>query len=143
MELPEDLKLLIQDSVEVVEITLYRMKGINHTPLKTLDKITDIIAKSFLENENAILYFYCDDLAELPSVKKNIRPQEYRSRLFSSLFERYIRKNNLSDIINYPITIFDVEGVPMRIHLFARECHSKYVEIISNDLIDNYSKPSE
>lgn len=143
LELPHDLKSLLDGSVEIVEVTLYRMKGMHYTSLKTLTKITSVIANAFLENPNAILYFYCDDLTMLPSVKDAMTPQEYRSRLFSALFDRYVTKHNISDIFNFPIKINDVEGTPMYIHLFARDCHRRYVEIIGKDLIDNYSKPTD
>lgn len=139
--LPKDLQKLIPPQLEVIDINLIRLKGRNATSLHTLSEITEIIAQVFIENENTILYFYCDDMTEIPHTQKHILPQEYRSQLFSLLFERYIKRHGITHVHNHPVRINDVDGLPMIIHLFARDAHKQYVDIIKYDLITNWSKP--
>ncbi len=139
--LPEELRRLLPSELEVIDVTLSRRAGQGFATVYTLGEISRIIADVFMDNKDAILYFFCDDMTPIPHTNKEILPQEYRSRLFSLLFERYIRENNIEDVGNYPVRINDVDGHPMIIHLFARDSHRQYVDIIKKDLMTNYSKP--
>ena len=82
---------VILDSIErqgviVVEIGLERSRGLNFTNHRVLAQIEKCIAEVILGNPNVILFFFCDFISLLPTMKKNMSVQEYRSRLFSKMF---------------------------------------------------------
>ncbi len=87
----------------------------------------------FEENENLILYFYCDDIHDIKRRNLSLSPQEYRSRLFSKMIDRYLISNNITDIINTPIKIESGDGI--FIHLISCASHSKYVELIRSEIL--------
>ena len=62
---------------------------------------------------------------------KDLSPQEYRSRLFSKLFEGYKKSHQVVGISDYPI-IIEGEGYKKFIHLIARASHKKHVLNMSN-----------
>lgn len=129
------------DEVEIVEIDLERISGDNPTTAQTLALISEGIARYFSMNEKAVLYYYCDDLAEVPKSdrKQEIWPQEYRSQLFSLMFQRYLLKHNIIDVIDVTLMI-EQDVRPIFMHLIARKKHSHYLEIIKSYIIDNYGK---
>ena len=75
--------------------------------------IFGFIAGFLLDNENAILYFYCDDINEINRRNHDITPQKYRSRLFSRMSDRDIY-----------------------IHIISRESHLDYANIIRTTIED-------
>lgn len=82
-------EISLQDDVKVYNITLVLSEPIDevNNPA-TLFKIGHILLE-FLNEHNCILYFYCspnDDT--LTNKKREISPQEYRSRIFTTIFDR-------------------------------------------------------
>lgn len=96
---------LKEEGIEIVEVLLERVKGVDSTNISVLSEMTNIIHRLFGDNENVILYFFCDDLNEIPCTNKSVEPQEYRSRLFSAMFERFTMKHQMSDVHNVAICI--------------------------------------
>ena len=92
--LPDFLAEALQD-VEILDVTLERIEGNNITSLSVLLNITKFIADILRDNENSILYFYCDDIHDIPRRQKHIKPQHFRSILFSKMFERYVTANHI------------------------------------------------
>lgn len=84
--------------------------GDNPTTIQTLSLISEGIGRTFLMNPKAVLYYYCDDLAEVPkSYRKDYMwPQEYRSHLFSIMFQRFMIKHNALDIIDVTLMIEEI-----------------------------------
>lgn len=140
MTLPVELKRKLTPDIELCDIILLREKGTYYTPIKVLYKIAEKIANFFISNPNVMLFFMCDDMTPIPYTKKQILPQEYRDRLFKSMFHVYKRRKRIKNIKDYPICINDAYGNPMYMHIYAKEENEKDVMIIFNDLIDNYSK---
>ena len=91
---------LFNNEIEIVEIDLERLSGNNATSLNTLKLIADGIGNCFRQNDKAILYYYCDDLMDVPkSQRKNdMWPQEYRSQLFGLMFKRFVSQHETEDI---------------------------------------------
>lgn len=89
----EIFNCLKEEGIEIVEVLLERVKRVDSTNIAVLSEMTNIIHRLFEDNENVILYFFCDDMNEIPSTSKSIEPQEYRSRLFSAMFERFAMKH--------------------------------------------------
>lgn len=128
-------------NLEIVEIDLERLSGDNPTTIRTLSLISERIGRTFLMNPKAVLYYYCDDLAEVPKSnrKDNMWSQEYRSHLFSIMFQRFLIKHNALDIIDITLMI-EEDCRPLYMHLIARKEHQKYVEIIKAYIMNNYGK---
>ena len=136
------LDRLESQGVFVVEIGLERTKGLNSTNHRVLAQIEQCIADVMLRNPNVMLTFFCDFISMLPSMKKDISVQEYRSRLFSRMFERYVTQHQIVDVFNR-VTI--VEGVAENyyFHIIARKHHLVFADMISEGIQKDFGKPTE
>lgn len=138
--LSEKINTLLKNAnVEIIEILLQRMKGEENVGIDVLSKIADVIGDFFLENENGILFYYCDDLLTIPTSRHDCLPQEYRNNLFSLLFQRFCQKRNINHIHDMKICI-DAVGNPLYMHFIARDKHLYLLEEISEDMVKSYSK---
>ena len=120
------------------------MHGDESTAQEVLHEITNRIADLFAENPNLILYYSCDDMNPIPfrntrGANKSLSVQEYRSKLFSHLFELYIHSHQVSGISNTPIIIHG-EGYIQFMHLIARNSHQNIVDLIKNDVVEGWRK---
>ena len=129
------------NGVEVVDIELERSKGTNVTSLKVLSLIEDTIADFLLNHENVLFCFFCDFIHLVPT-KKNIPVQEYRSRLFTAMFNRYVKLHRLNGFCNHVVKI---EGVaePFYFHVIYRKEHEALAKMISDGNQKDFSKPEE
>jgi hypothetical protein len=137
-ECSNDLHLTDSD-VEIYQIVLCRESGNNVIGLDVLMKITDSIAKVFLRNPNLILYYVCDDMNEIPNGNHDIPPQEYRSRLFSCMFARYIKLNGINVISDTPIEFPDAVGNNQYVHVISHNKYLSSVEEIVRFVIEGYA----
>ena len=106
--------------------------------------ITGKIADLFAENENLILYYSCDDMNPIPSrntkgANKDLSVQEYRSNLFTHMFNSYMLSHQVSGISNTPI-IIKGEGYTQYMHLIARDKHRSIVDLVKEDIIEGWGK---
>lgn len=130
---------LNKESIEIVEVLLDRVKGSDSTSIAILTEMTNIIHRLFVANENAILYFFCDDLNEIPNTDKDIAPQEYRSRLFTAMFDRFVTRHGIEGINNVSVCI-DAIGRTEYLHFIVRNHHLKYVDFIRENIEQIYTK---
>lgn len=129
-------------NLEIVEVFLDRISGKNITDASMLARISEIIANMFVENDNIVFYFFCDDLNIIPNMRKsrrNIPVQEYRSRLFHNMFTQYCNHHNIK---NYRDNIihFMAFDRPYFLHLISQSIHDDRIEIIKDFIKDNYMK---
>ena len=104
--IPYEVQELLGDDIEIVDVTLERVKGINPTDIGILLKISNIIGEILNDNGNLILYFYCDDMHNISRREnREVSPQKFRSDLFSRMFDKYILSNGITNMINTPIEI--------------------------------------
>lgn len=129
--------------IEIVEIDLERVSGEHPATMKVLAKIADGIANFFNQDERAVLYYYCDDVLEIPSGNSRhagIWPQEYLSQLFGRMFQRHISLHPpKEEIVDVEIQIMQGNR-PIIMHLIARAKHMTYVERIKDYVVKNYGK---
>ena len=62
---------------------------------------------------------------------------EYRSRLFTHIFDSYMISHQVSGVINTPIQLDNYEdgvGYSLFFHFIAREIHSDIVEMLKEDI---------
>lgn len=135
----EVFEYLNKEGVEIVEVLLDRVKGSQTTSIAVLSEMSDIIYRLFEANENIIIYFFCDDLNEIPNTNKNVSPQAYRSRLFSAMFDRFIHKQHIGNIDNVSICI-EALGRTEYLHFIVRSHHQKYIDYIQQNIEDTYTK---
>lgn len=136
-------QVLKDHNLEIWDIILIRDGWKNKvTPIQILMDISKAIADFYLTHENAILYFQCDDMEDVPMSaikrKNGVTVQKYRSTLFSKMFERQMKDLALS-VINYPV-FFEACDNEVFVHLLAQEKFLKYVNIIKDDVTEGYSK---
>lgn len=136
-----EIRKILGESVEIVEIDLERVSGSKPASLKTLKSIAEGIGRCFVQNEKAILYYYCDELSEafMSSRKADFWPQEYRSQLFSLLFQRYVASFGGQEITDLTIVLNQGDR-PLFMHLISRMKHAQYIEIIKQYITKNYGK---
>ncbi|MCM1068117.1 MAG: hypothetical protein NC418_11150 [Muribaculaceae bacterium] len=113
------------------DVTLIRVSGNKTVDFKTLYTVCDILFKFISENDPAVLCFYCDDLTDVQRKHIEFTPQEYRSRLFSKMFEMYVRANGITEMINYGIKIEDGKSTRFA-HFITREKYMPAVELLGN-----------
>jgi hypothetical protein len=130
---------LLAEGIEVLDIELERTKGLNVTSHKVLSKIEECIADVFLTHENAMICFFCDFISLIPSMKKDMSVQEYRSCLFSRMFERYVTAHCIEGVKNQ---IVIVKGVAEDYfaHIIAREEHIHYAKLIDDGIRKDFGK---
>ena len=136
--------LIFKQSVDISEIMIDRVRGGESTGQEVLHEITSRIADLFAGNPNLILYYSCDDMNPIPSrntkgANKDIPVQEYRSKLFSHMFDSYMYSHQVSGISNTPIIIYG-EGYAQYMHLIARNSHQAIVDLVKEDVIKGWGK---
>ena len=139
----------VRDAIEtnnfdISEIMIDRISGGESTAQEVLHAITGKIADLIAENENLILYYSYDDMNPIPSrntkgANKNLSVQEYRSRLFSYMFDTYMVSHQVSGFSNTPI-IISGEGYKQFMHLIARDSHQSIVDLIKADVLEGWGK---
>lgn len=135
---------IVKAGIDISEIMIDRLQGGDSTAQEVLHTITGRIADLFAENENLILYYSCDDMNPIPSrntkgANKNLSVQEYRSNLFSHIFNSYMLSHQVSGISNTPIIIRG-EGYTQYMHLIARDKHRSIVELVKEDIVEGWGK---
>ena len=75
----------------------------------------------------------------MKGANKDLSVQEYRSTLFSHMFDTYMYSHQVFGITNTPI-IIKVEGYAQFMHLIARTRHQGLVNLIKDDVIKGWGK---
>ena len=144
-QLADNVKETItEQGIDISEIMIDRVKGGESTAQEVLHAITGRIADLFAQNENLILYYSCDDMNPIPSrnlkgSNKDLSVQEYRSTLFSHIFDTYMYSHQVFGITNTPV-IIKGEGYTQFMHLIARDKHQDVVSLIKQDVIKGWGK---
>ena len=143
--LPEHIqKVLVRRKVDISELMIERIRGNETTGQEVLHEITSWVAEAFADNPNMIIYYSCDDMNPIPSRNQNsdnsdIPVNEYRSRLFTDIFNTYMTSHQVSGVVNTPIQLDNFEngvGYSLYFHLIARDIHSDVVEMLKDTIRD-------
>lgn len=107
-------------------------------------QVRDSLFVNGIDVSEIILYYSCDDMNPIPSrntkgANKNLSVQEYRSKLFSHIFDSYMVSHQVSGFSNTPI-IINGEGYVQFMHLIARDKHLPIVNRIKEDVIEGWGK---
>ena len=135
---PELLETL--GNTRVVGIELRRLAGRNTTKHDVLEALEDTIAEFFLRNDDVIICYYCDFVNPIPKTKKNkMPPQEYRSKLFDAMFQRYVKQHGIEDV---RLSVVEVNGINeiYYFHVIYREAHSVLAALIGSDIREGFEK---
>lgn len=117
------------------DVTLVRISGEGTVGVKTLKAICDVLFRFMDENDTAVLCFYCDDLIDVARHHTELTPQEYRSRLFSRMFDMYVKANSVTRIVNYGIKIEDNQ-TPRFAHFITPEKYLPAVKLLGNIIME-------
>ena len=136
----ELLNKLNEQGIEVVEVGLGRINGSSVTNNKVLVQIEKCIADLMRRHQNVVLSFFCDFINYIPASKKKIPVQEYRSRLFELMFNRYVSLHHIDYLCN---KVVKIEGVAedFYFHIIYRKEHLQYAEIIAEGHLKDFGKP--
>ena len=143
--LSDDIQQMLSDNnLQIGEIIIERTAGKQYTCYKVLYQIATWLAGIFAQHQGLILFYLCDDMNSIPNrntkgKNKDLSPQEYRSSLFSKLFEEYKKSHQVKGISDYPI-IIEGEGYKQFIHLIARASHKEHVLAMRNDINTGWAK---
>ena len=135
-------QILSNRKIDISELIIERINGESATGQEVLHDITGWIAEMFARNPNLIIYYSCDDMTPIPSrnksgENKDIPVNEYRSRLFSHIFDTYISSHQVLGVCNTPIRLdnyVDGIGYSLFFHFIARDIHSDIVEMLKADI---------
>lgn len=100
--LPEHiLSILADKNIDVSELMIERVSGKSTTGQEILHDITGWVAELFFDNPNLIIYYSCDDMTPIPrrnsnSGNRNMPVNEYRSKLFTHIFDTYMASHQMS-----------------------------------------------
>ena len=136
------LTVLAERNIDVSELMIDRISGESTTAQDVLHDITGWVADLFANNPNLIIYYSCDDMTPIPSrnIKSGNRDlpvNEYRSRLFSHIFDSYMLSHQVSGVTNTPIRLDNYEngiGYSLFFHLIARDRHNDIVEMLKENI---------
>lgn len=122
---------------EIVEISLIRQCGDETADIITLSKVVERIGNFIVENPHVILYYYCDEMNEIPGMRatRDISSPEYRNHLFSLLYSKGSRQLPELNIVDMPI-VFIGDDHKTFIHLIYREDLQDKADIIKDYLND-------
>ena len=90
--------------------------------------------------EDVIICYYCDFVNPIPKTKKNkMPPQEYRSKLFDAMFQRYVKLHGIEDV---RLSVVEVNGINeiYYFHVIYRETHSVLAALIGSDIREGFEK---
>lgn len=145
--LSDEMNILLSErGIDISELIIDRVQGDKTTEQDVLHDITGWVADMFASNPNLIIYYSCDDITPIPSrnthsENKDLTVNEYRSRLFTRIFDTYISSHQVTGVTNTPIRLDNYEngvGYSIFIHLIARD---KYADLVKM-LKDNITKVS-
>lgn len=136
------LKALEDRNIDVSELMIDRISGNSTTEQDVLHDITGWVADLFAGNPNLIIYYSCDDMTPIPSRNTNsdnrdLPVNEYRSRLFTHIFDSYMSSHQVSGVTNTPIRLDNYEngfGYSLFFHLIARDKHNDIVEMLKEEI---------
>ena len=82
------------------------------------------------------------DMNPIPSRNENsdnrdLPVNEYRSRLFTHIFDTYMSSHQVTGVTNTPIRLDNYVGgmgYSIFIHLIARDCHNDVVELLKENI---------
>ena len=98
-------------TTELVDITLER-NGEGYVKSSTLASMVETIGGFLADNQDTILYYYCDEINVIPRMRRtqSLSPSEYRNKLFSLLFKKGKNKHEDLPIVDREIAIETEEG---------------------------------
>ena len=110
----------IEQSIEMYEVVLQRVAGDSMSSMRTLSVIAQYVYSFLKAHPKGVLYFFCD-VHEIQRSKRHIAlyPQEYRSQMFSALFDKVVCEQKINDIVNTKISLTTLEAEPAFIHLIT------------------------
>lgn len=134
-ESTKELSNILKDT-ELIDITLERT-GNGTIKLKLFTEIIERLYTIFQQNKNAIFYYYCDEIHEIPQMRKTkaLSPAEYRNKLFSLLYQKGAARHNDIQIIDREIIIESDEGKAFIHLLYISELEHK-AKAIEDKLIE-------
>ena len=136
------LDVLTERNIDVSELMIERISGESTTDQDVLHDITGWVADIFANNTNLIIYYSCDDMNPIPSRNENsdnrdLPVNEYRSRLFTHIFDTYMSSHQVTGVTNTPIRLDNYGGgmgYSIFSHLIARDCHNDVVELLKENI---------
>ena len=133
--------LPIELDIKVVDISLIsesEVATINN--IRTLNQISTTVF-DFLDKNDVILYYYCsDDPIFQRKNREEIPPQQYRSKLFLTLFNKIIRNHKEKSLVNKSIVLRDKSEGDHYIHLIAESKYSDKMDKLVNYMNEAFEK---
>lgn len=122
-------------SLKFFDVTLIRIAGDGYAGMRSLNAVSEILGRFLDENDDAVLCFYCDDTTDIIRNHNDLSPQEYRSKLFSRMFDKYSGSRHNNTYINRTIR-FIIEDHCRFTHFICRPEHQEAVDILGEVLLN-------
>lgn len=137
----EEAATFLGNALEIVEVSLDRLKGDGIDSPDIIFRVTEIIMEYMLDNPRAMLCYWCDDITPVPCALHNqhILPQQCRNRLFTALFARAMRHCHAVHFQDKSLCI-NPDEYPMYIHVIHRSEHTAIADSVMRYVSQSYSK---
>ncbi len=123
-------------TLDFYDVSIFRVKGVGKLGYGALSKVSEILASFLNENKTAVLCFMCDEQSDVERRHTELLPQEYRSDLFSHMFEAYVKKHGIENLyVNQKIVSY-YRGYPTIGHFITPTEYLKEIIEVSNILND-------
>lgn len=113
--------------LDFYDVTLVRKRGSGNVGIRTLNTISGILARFLIENPDSVLSFVCDRDTDTDRSHISLSPQEFRSQLFTRMFQLYESRYGNGEFENIKIQVG--EGKECNIAHFI--CHTSHTDTIA------------
>ncbi|MCD8387385.1 MAG: hypothetical protein LUD17_10920 [Bacteroidales bacterium] len=113
-------------SLNIYDVTLWRKSGSGNVGHKVLNAVCKKLMEIIKQSNDTIFCFVCDFSTDVPRRHRDMSPQEYRSNLFTRMFESFARHNDVYDLVN-DVNIYEDNGEKRYFHFI---CSLKYLNEI-------------
>lgn len=114
-------------------VALNRESGDGHVGPAVLNAVSKFLGDFILDNEDAVLCFLCDSVNEVPVNRRNLKPHEFRSTLFSRMFDRYVKSRGIGNLVNRIFALSNDATIVA--HFFCRKEHLPAVVKVQESLL--------
>lgn len=124
--------------VELINIDIIRENAKSVVSIGALGDICRTLIKILDDTPNAVAYYFCDYMSEVPLMRKrNVESvQSYRNKLFKMLFERFSQLSN-DKWKDREVIIENVDSGNLFAHLIYRDRHKSIIDALVSEILDD------
>ena len=121
---------------ELINVDIVRENGQSTVPVSALSDICRTLVKILDDTPDAVAYYFCDYVTEIPGMRKgrDISCQSYRNRLFKLLFQKF-SQDSKDEWEDREIIIENMETGNLYAHLIYRNRHKDVIAALVDEIL--------